>query len=334
MGRFVISLDFELHWGVRDKRTLSGYRDNLLGVRKAIPAMLDKFDEFGIRATVATVGFLFFDRRDELLAALPARRPSYENALLSPYEAMDEVGEDEAADPYHFGRSLLAEIGRRGHEVASHTFSHYSCLERGQTLEEFAADLDAARAAGTRDGFDLVSLVFPRNQYDAPHLSTCSQKGFRAFRGNPRSWIYAARRRDQETRVERALRLLDAYVNLSGDHSASDEYMRSFAPVNVPGSRYLRPYSRALRLLEPLRLRRIRNAMTRAARRNETFHLWWHPHDFGVNTVENIAVLDEVLRHHAHLQDRYGWRNATMGQTADELSPFAGATAARPSRDG
>ena len=323
MGRFVVSLDFELHWGVHEHWTLSDYRANLLGVRAAIPAMLDTFDAHGVKATVATVGFLFFDKREDLLAALPAQRPSYENARLSPYAAMGAVGADEKADPYHFGRALLAQFVDRGHEIASHTFSHYFCLERGQSLGEFEADLDAAKTAAARDGLELASIVFPRNQYDPSHLAACALKGFRAFRGNPRSWLYGARRWDQETRVERALRLLDAYVNLSGDHTASDAYMRSFSPVNVPGSRFLRPYSRALRLLEPLRLRRIRNSMTRAARNDETFHLWWHPHNFGAHTQENIAVLEEILRHYAALRDRFGWRNATMRQVADELAPRA-----------
>src|SRR5262245_13071649 len=58
-GALVISLDFELHWGVRDKRPVDGsYRENLLGAREAIPRMLDLFEEFGIAATWATVGFL------------------------------------------------------------------------------------------------------------------------------------------------------------------------------------------------------------------------------------------------------------------------------------
>ena len=59
-GALVISLDFELHWGVRDKRPVDGpYRENLLGAREAIPQMLDLFEEFGVAATWATVGFLF-----------------------------------------------------------------------------------------------------------------------------------------------------------------------------------------------------------------------------------------------------------------------------------
>ena len=35
-GALVISLDFELLWGVRDKRTIADYGPNILGVRKAV----------------------------------------------------------------------------------------------------------------------------------------------------------------------------------------------------------------------------------------------------------------------------------------------------------
>jgi hypothetical protein len=58
-GILVISLDFELYWGVRDVFALEEYASNLLGVRKVVPAVLQLFDQYGIHATWATVGFLF-----------------------------------------------------------------------------------------------------------------------------------------------------------------------------------------------------------------------------------------------------------------------------------
>ena len=71
-GALVISLDFELHWGVRDKCAPDGpYRENLLGARKAIPRILDLFEEFDVAATWATVGIRY---------PLPARIPA---SLLS-----------------------------------------------------------------------------------------------------------------------------------------------------------------------------------------------------------------------------------------------------------
>ena len=57
---FTISLDFELYWGVRDKRSVGAYKDHLLGVQRAVPELLGLFEKNGVHATWATVGFLFF----------------------------------------------------------------------------------------------------------------------------------------------------------------------------------------------------------------------------------------------------------------------------------
>ena len=85
-GALVISLDFELHWGVRDKCALDGpYRENLLGARRAIPLLLDLFEEFDVAATWATVGFLFARSRREREQFSPAVRPHYADARLDAY---------------------------------------------------------------------------------------------------------------------------------------------------------------------------------------------------------------------------------------------------------
>src|SRR5271170_2820266 len=87
-GGLVISLDFELHWGVRDHRTVDQYRQNLLGVRQAVPAMLDLFARYGLHATWATVGFLFCRNIEELTSAIPDELPRYRESCLNPYAAM------------------------------------------------------------------------------------------------------------------------------------------------------------------------------------------------------------------------------------------------------
>ena len=84
-GAFVISLDFELFWGVRDKRTIVNYGANIMGVRRAIPAMLDLFAQRQIACTWATVGFLFCADKDELTASFPNLLPRYSDPRLSPY---------------------------------------------------------------------------------------------------------------------------------------------------------------------------------------------------------------------------------------------------------
>jgi hypothetical protein len=190
-GGFVISLDFELMWGVRDKKTISDYGRNILGARKVVPRLLDAFSKRGVACTWATVGMLFFDNKDELLAALPTIKPTYRNSKLSPYNDIMGIGKTEKEDPYHYGLSLIKQIrSAPKQEIGTHTFSHYYCLEEGGTLDAFEADLEAARIAGRRIDVNLRSVVFPRNQYSQKHVESCRKAGFIAFRGNEKHPIY------------------------------------------------------------------------------------------------------------------------------------------------
>ena len=97
-GAFVISLDFELLWGVRDKRTIADYGANIRGVRDVVPALLDLFAGRSIACTWATVGLLFFATNKAMLAGLPARKPRYANPRISSYHYLAEVGADEEHD--------------------------------------------------------------------------------------------------------------------------------------------------------------------------------------------------------------------------------------------
>lgn len=106
-GVLVISLDFELFWGVRDNRSIENYKENLLGVRLAIPQILDLFDSYNIHATWATVGILCFEQKTELVAALPQKKPKYINENLSPYKYIKSIGNNEEQDLFHYGYSLL-----------------------------------------------------------------------------------------------------------------------------------------------------------------------------------------------------------------------------------
>src|SRR5438045_3204585 len=66
-------------------------------------------------------------------------------------------------------------------------------------------------------------------------------------------------------------------------------------PCDVPATRFLRPYARSLRRFEPLRLRRLVDELERTVRRRGTYHLWWHPHNFGCDQKENLEFLARFL---------------------------------------
>jgi peptidoglycan/xylan/chitin deacetylase (PgdA/CDA1 family) len=336
-GTLTISLDFELFWGVHDTRSLQDYGDNILGARAAIPRLLDLFACYEICCTWATVGFLFFEDKEELLCHLPDERPNYANPALSPYRLIPDIGPDERADPYHYGLSLVRLIKScPGQEIGTHTFSHYYCLEKGPTLESFRADLQAAQRAAERLGLTVRSLVFPRNQTSAPHLRICRGLGIEAYRGNEFSWIYGARSREAETLLRRGARLADSYVPITGPNGVRPMWDAS-EMINIPSSRFLRPVSRQGRGLEEIRLRRIKNGMTHAASMGQVYHLWFHPHNFGADTDANLSFLESILEHFRRLREDHGMRSRSMGQIATEIRSasegFPGrATRAEPDR--
>jgi peptidoglycan/xylan/chitin deacetylase (PgdA/CDA1 family) len=319
-GNFVISLDFEIYWGVRDVQTIDQYRNNLLGVRTVIPGLLHLFNKYGVHATFATVGFLFFNDKEELLAGLPERKPKYADTHLSPYESnFEEVGKDETDDLFHFAPSLIKMIQQSGQEIGCQTFSHYYCLESGQTIEDFRDDLRAAKRIAEKRGISLKSFVFPRNQYNEAYLHVCKEEGIISYRGNEISWLYKAKDLDSETFFRRGMRLMDAYFNISGHHCYEVNCANDDEPCNIPASRFLRPYSRRLSFLENLRLKRITASMTHAAKNGLTYHLWWHPHNFGTNLTENLAFLEKILQHYHKLSEKYSFKSVDMTALTGQL---------------
>ncbi|MCC5966666.1 MAG: polysaccharide deacetylase family protein [Natronohydrobacter sp.] len=295
---------------MRDHADRTSYGANVLGARQAVPRILDLFAENGIRATWATVGFLFCETKDELIAALPDARPAYDNPRLSNYGYLEEVGKDERSDPYYFGASLIDAIQKTpGQEIGTHTMSHYYCLEDGQTLAAFEADLVAARKLAEQRRIALKSIVFPRNQFTQAHLEVCARHGISHYRGNPIGWAYRATKGAEQTPARRALRLLDAYSGVLGSQAFQPGHDE---PIDVPASRFLRPCSGRLAALHPPHLAVIKRGMTVAAKAGRGYHLWWHPHNFGRGLDANMAGLKVIIDHFADLRERFEMQSLAM----------------------
>lgn len=318
-GRFIISLDFELMWGVCDHRSVGDYGDAILGGRRAIPLMLDLFRKHQVRATWATVGLLFARNRDEMRSFAPTVQPNYGAANLSPYpDLTDVVGKDEQDDPYHFGRSLLDQIAQaEGQEIASHTYGHVYALEPGMSAAAWSADIQAACAIADHAGHTLRSIVFPRNQMGPEQIRICQDQGMTAWRGVPKGRIYRTRSGAEQSLPVRALRLLDGAVPVLGDQSF-DMPAPQEGGINIPASRFLRPWSSRMPIYSRLHQARILREMETAATQGKHYHLWWHPHNMGRNTAQNMAQLEVILGAFVRLRDQYGFESNTMADIAEQ----------------
>ena len=314
-GTLIVSLDFELFWGMLDQCALEDYQDNVLGGRTAIPRLLKLFQKYDIHATWATVGFLFAENYEQLKKYFPYARPSYDKNGLSPYDWFDRIGEDEAAAPCFYGSSLIRMVADEpGQEIGSHTFSHYYCREEGQNLEQFAQDMAAAKKIAADHGYDLTSVILPRNQCEPTYTRVFRDLGFTAYRDEENDWIHE---KIKFRPLLRILRLADVYFPLTGQGGYHPQ--KEDGIWNLVGSRMYKPIFSSLAFLERQKLRRIKTQMRHAAKKGLTFHLWWHPHNIGVQTEEHLAQLEELFAYYQTLKAQYGMESLNMREAAEKL---------------
>jgi len=117
-------------------------------------------------------------------------------------------------------------------------------------------------------------------------------------------------------------RLIDAYVDIAGQH-VPQTTKNSSNLTNVASSRFLRPYNRKLARLDGFRMRRITRAMRTAAITGGTFHLWWHPHNFGIDLDTNMAFLSKILDFYERLASEMGMQSKAMSGLDDGQTSIA-----------
>lgn len=314
-GTLIVSLDFELFWGMQDSHTLSEYEDHVLGGRKAIPRLLELFQKHGIHATWATVGFQFAESEEHVREYFPDQKPTYEKPELSSYRCFGQIGKNEAEAPCFYAPSLIRQIADMpNQEIGSHTFSHYYCREPGQTVQQFREDMMSAQTIAAEKGYHLTSVVLPRNQCEPEYTQVLCELGFSAYRDEENDWIHE---KIKFRPLMRLLRLADVYLPLTGQGGYYPKVENGI--VNLVGSRMYKPYFRSLAFLENLKLHRIKRQMLHAAKNGLTFHLWWHPHNIGVRTDFHMRQLEEIFRYFEELRELYGMRSLNMGEAAQEV---------------
>lgn len=317
-GIFIISLDFELFWGMQDCISFQEYKGHIMGGRKAIPKLLSLFEEHQIHATWAIVGFMFAESFNELKKYIPQKslRPSYDNKKLSTYRCFSRIGTDEDSAPCFYASSIIKHIADTpGQEIGSHTFSHYYCRESGQTIKQFEADVRSAIQIAKDHGYKVSSMVFPRNQTEKEYVDVISKLGFTAYRKEESDWIH---RKIKNHTLLRALRLMDVYLPLTGQ--GGYHIVKENGNAVIPGSRMYKPYFRHFSFLEGMKVHRIKKQMLHAAVNGLTFHLWWHPHNIGERTEFHMDQIKEILEYYDYLNREYGMKSMNMREAAEQAT--------------
>ena len=311
-GIFTISLDFELYWGIRDKKTIDQYGDNILGVWQVVPKLLELFSHYQVHATWATVGAMMSKNKEEFLQFLPGKKPNYQDKNLSPYfdfiENLDKID-----IKLVYGNTLVELVqNTKNQEIGTHTFSHFYALEPHQNQDEFFADLEAAKNIAKAKNIELKSFVFPRHQLNQNYIRQFQEFGIETYRGTEKVWYHSAARGEEEGVLKRAIRFADYYFPMFSHHCQSLSEIKQGNLYQIRASRWFRPFSEKWKSLDFLKIWRIKSQMKYAAKKGKIFHLWFHPHDIGINQQENFRQLEEVFKYYQFLQKKYGMTSKNM----------------------
>lgn len=319
-GIFTISLDFELHWGCFEHMALNEPQQQYFrNTIDAIPKMLEIFAADKIHVTWAIVGMLYQHDKKEWINNKPALLPSFDNPNVSAYQWINRHGFYSDKDPFHFAPGIIKLIqSTPDQEIATHTYAHYFCLEKGQTPEQFRADIQMACKIALENGNKIHSLVFPRNQFNHEYLSICAEAGITSIRSSPDIWYWEPA--TGSTFMKKFFRAGDAYLKFQPIKLVYVEKIKTGdLPLCLPATRLYRPWKPGQPLQNKLKMRRILNEMTEVAKKKAYCHLWWHPHNFGNNPRECLDELKLITQHYQFLNRKYGLRSMTMKETADYL---------------
>ncbi|MEF3426828.1 polysaccharide deacetylase family protein [Bacteroides cellulosilyticus] len=316
-GHFLISLDFELVWGGAgwNLSKIELYKPNLSCAKEALCEIVHLLEKYDMKCTIGYVGAMNYASLQELQMVNNTLIPSYLDISYASFASLlPHVGKELDVNLFLAHREVEILQVKANVELASHTYSHYYCLEEGQTIEDFENDVRMAKENAIKQGVNLVSIIFPRNQVNDDYLTICRKYGFTHFRGMLNSFLYKPSKTPFRYSPMGALRFLDTYLNISGNNTYTIEDTKNKELIDVPGSRFFRPYSRKLSFLEGLKIRRIKQSMTDAAKNGRIYHLWWHPHNFGTYMQENLSLLEEICRHFDYLKKTYNLKSSFISE--------------------
>lgn len=275
MKSLVVSLDFEMRWGVLDKvdDKFDAYRENLLSVRKNVPWLLKIFEERGILATWATVGALACDDWEDFNYFKPSSMPNYENLGLN-YDNNFNSVLDPTGEMYFAPDLIKAILCTPGQELGMHTFGHIYGTEKNVTEEQFMCDIEANRNIFlNKFGVLPNSLVFPRNQ--CIHQEYLLEKGLiQTFRGVEDASWYSVKSQREKHFWNRGRALIDSinpFVSFSNAFDVTSS-------ANIKSSAMLRIHMNGV--LRKLHLKKLKLNISQLES-NEYYHIWFHPHNIG-----------------------------------------------------
>ena len=271
-GYFLLSLDTELAWGYFDRDHVRSKKFSSDGSRerKSIEILLDIFDEFGIKATWALVGHLFFEKCKEC-DICPIKE------WEGKYQSYDEIYNSNKS--LWYGADIVKTLVRRGaqHEIAFHGYTHRLFDE--SLMNEEQAMIEVQEWKRVSGGIVPETVIFPRNVVG--HLDIFKKSGFICYRGNERP-----PKPYQLKYIGKLIKHIDQILPITTPQIYDLNELKNDGLINLHPSQYFFGFNRRFELfLDSINLYRVRvqrmiRAVKKAATDKKIIHIWAHPWEF------------------------------------------------------
>lgn len=313
-GVLVVSLDFELIWGMVDKIYDKNVLKKVNNVKLVVPKILDLFKTYEIHATWAIVGLIMSENKEEIIKHINNLDISYENKSLDLTNVISHLNQLDQS--IFCNLDLVKSILHTPHqEIASHSFSHFYALEKGQSEKDFIHDINIfENILNNKLNLKASTYIDPRFQHKVSYERYLLDQGYDTYRGIREDKI---ENKKLPNIFKRWIKFCDRYFNFLGHRTYTIENYHKL--LNVKESYFFRGYKNNHFGLEWLKMIRFKKAMHYAAKHNEMIHIWWHPFDFGLKVDKNINQLQHLLKYYIKIKKRYQMKSYNMNEMNKHL---------------
>lgn len=296
-GKFIISFDTELSWGMFDVSNESFIFNEDFGekMRYIINKLLGLLKKYKISATWAIVGHLFLDECKKI-DGIKHPDLKHPNHPWFPdwykYDPATNIHQDSSWYGIDIVEMIKSTTPKQ--DIGCHSFSHCVFNEKGVGKEVIKSEIEKCMKLAQKSDIKLESFVFPRN--GVAYTDLLADNEFKIYRD-----VTITKYDNFNSFIKRIGMVLDdlfALKPICSDIKKENKILKN------NGSMLWRSRE-SWRKLIPLRNRVIRakKGIDNAIDEDEIFHLWTHPLNFYFETDKMLKSFERVLKYAAQKKD-------------------------------
>jgi|TARA_A100001015_G_scaffold299190_1_gene382918 hypothetical protein len=287
MKRLIISLDYELRWGM-DIIYGSSVNDSNIYISqtpRVVNNMLSIFSKYEIKSTWASVLAISMKSWNEYFEVLDLYGIKNDGPHFGHTSNFHNFKEFEK---YYFSYNSMKTINDfELAEIGSHSFRHTYFGEDQYNSNDFILDNKiCADILNNKFNIKKPCYVFPRNQI--VHIDEIDRTSIVGYREVPNIFGY---KNTKSTKNNRLFTKLSRFSNDVIPFVSKPSKRTTFYSVGDMHIRFNMPD-----LFWKIQLLKLENMIKSKESYESTIHLWWHPHNISINPSKNITRLEELLK--------------------------------------